>query len=308
MASTAEQALQKVSLLGQQKTAVIVGGTLGIGAAIARHFAKLGCSRIVIFGRNETRGAAVLEALRALSPKEASIKLEFVQGDLSDRKSMCESVDAIQMASDNSIDYLIMCQKGLPTGTIDKNADGYDTAFAVQAISRFVLAYLLTKRGALAPGASVLSIAAQGQSLDDLSADDLSLERHLASGISQTSMFLNQSKRDSCVLDAFHEELNIRYPQYRYFHLSPGLVSSEQFDVNKFPGFMKYAVWFGQKLVGTTPDKYATLPVYLLTAAPASADRYFDNKLKPQKLGNWAADAGNREALWNKLVDIIEEQ
>lgn len=81
----------------------------------------------------------------------------------------------------------------------------YDTVFAIQAISRFAVAYLLTERGALAPGAAVLSVADQGQSFDDLSVDDLSLARHLATGISPTTMFRDQSKRDSSVLDAFHE-------------------------------------------------------------------------------------------------------
>ncbi|KAF7357452.1 hypothetical protein MSAN_01341300 [Mycena sanguinolenta] len=304
MASFATEALRKVSLVGQHRTAVVVGGTLGIGAAIARHLAKLGCSRIVIFGRNEARGEAVLEDLHRISSKADGFVAEFVKGELSDSQSMRTAADNLQKAG--GIDYLVMCQKGLPTGTINENADGYDTPFAVQAISRFTLAYLLTKRGALASGASVISIAAQGQTLDDLSVDDLSLKGRLSTG-SQTTMFLNQSKRDSCVLDAFHEELNIRYPQYRYFHLSPGLVSSEQFDVNKFPGIMKYAVWFGQRLIGTTPDKYALLPVYLLTAAPASSERYFDSKLKPKRIGKWAADPENREKLWKKLVSIIGE-
>lgn len=78
------KALQAISLVGQHKSAVIVGGTLGIGAAIARHLAKLGCSRIVIFGRNEARGAAVLEELKRLAPKDAApVEVEFVQGELS---------------------------------------------------------------------------------------------------------------------------------------------------------------------------------------------------------------------------------
>ncbi|KAJ6577213.1 hypothetical protein B0H19DRAFT_550016 [Mycena capillaripes] len=308
MTSNAAKTLEKVSLVSQHKSAVIVGGTLGIGAAIARLLAKLGCSRIIIFGRNEARGAAVLEDLRRLSPDATTITLEFVKGDLSDRKSMRAAEEALQEARGEArIDYLIMCQKGLPTGTINENADGYDTSFAIQAISRFALAYLLSKRGALAPGAAVMSIADQGQSLDDLSIDDLSLARRLAAGISQTTMFLDQSKRDSSVLDAFHEELNIRYPKYRYFHLSPGLVSSEQFDVNKFPGLMKYAVWLGQRLIGTTPDQYAILPVYILTAAPSTTGRYFDSKLNPKRIGKWAADARNREGLWAKLVEIVGE-
>ncbi|KAJ7366372.1 hypothetical protein DFH08DRAFT_929286 [Mycena albidolilacea] len=301
MASVAARALQKVSLVGQHKSAVIVGGTLGIGAAIARQLSKLGCRRIVILGRDEARGAAVLEDLRRLSPEAVTVQLEFVKGELSDSRSMCVAAEALQKAGGEAgIDYLVMCQKGLPTGTINENVAGYDTAFAVQAISRFALAYLLTKRRALASGASVMSITAQGETLDDLFVDDLSLARRLATGISQTTMFLDQSKRDSCVLDAFHEELNIRYPKYQYFHLSPGLVSTEQLDVNKFPGLMKYAVWFGQRLIGTTPDKYAILPVY-------TTGRYFDSKLNPKRIGKWAADRGNREALWEKLVGMLGE-
>ncbi|KAJ7777623.1 hypothetical protein DFH07DRAFT_12625 [Mycena maculata] len=309
MSPNAAKALQTVSLTAQRKTAIVVGGTLGIGAAVARQFAKLGCSRVVVFGRNQARGAAVLEDLKRLAPGDSPVQVEFVKGELSDVQSMRAAAEALQQAGGEAgIDYLVMCQKGLPTATISENADGYDMAFAIQCISRFALAYLLTTRGALAPGAAVLSIADQGQSFDALSVDDLSLARHLATGISPTTMFLDQSKRDSSVLDAFHEELNIRYPQYRYFHLSPGLVSSEQFDVNKFPGFLKYGVWLGQRLMSSTPAQYAMLPVYILTAPAASiTGRYFDSKLNPKPIGKWAADARNREALWGRLVGVVGE-
>ncbi|KAJ7183514.1 hypothetical protein C8R46DRAFT_1067183 [Mycena filopes] len=292
------------SLVEHRKTAVIIGGTLGIGAAIARCLAKLGtCTRIIIFGRDEARAEKVLEDLRELAPKDSALEVELVKGDLSDKKGMLATVEALQISGGVAgIDYLVMCQKGLPTGTVNENSDGYDTPFAIQAISRFALAYLLTKRGALAPGAAVMSIAATGESLDDLSVEDLSLSGTLSTGISKTALFLRQSKRDSSVLDAFHEELNIRYPSYRYYHLSPGLVSTEHFDVNKFPGIMKYAVWMGQRFTGHQPHTGAIL------LAPPSKDRYFDSKLNPKPLGRWAAEAGNREALWKRLVEIFGEE
>jgi NAD(P)-dependent dehydrogenase (short-subunit alcohol dehydrogenase family) len=83
MAPNAAAALQNVSLVGQNKTAVVVGGFLGIGAAVARLLAKLGCSRIIIMGRNETRGKAVLEALKKLAPEGSRIEVELVMGDVS---------------------------------------------------------------------------------------------------------------------------------------------------------------------------------------------------------------------------------
>ncbi|KAJ7445644.1 hypothetical protein FB451DRAFT_1104261 [Mycena latifolia] len=305
--ASAAKALKRVSLAGQHKTAVIVGGTLGIGAAIARHLAKLGCSRIIICGRNEPRGMAVCEVLKGLAPKGTEIQTGFVKGDVSDIKGMRAAAEALQKAvGEAGMDYFVMTQSGVPSGTINRNADGDETGFAIQALSRFALAYLLTTRGALAPGATVMSVANQGQTLADLSVDDLSLEAKLAAGAGKTAFFMAQSARDSCVLDAFHEELNTRYPQYRYFHLYPGLVASEDFDFDLFPGFLKYAVRVAMALVGTTPDQYAVLPTYILTAPPSSVSgRYFGSRLAPGKLGAWAADKSNREKLWERLVSRV---
>ncbi|KAJ7924206.1 hypothetical protein B0H13DRAFT_1978966 [Mycena leptocephala] len=314
MAPNAAAALKNVSLVGQDKTAVVVGGTLGIGAAVGRLLAKLGCSRIIIMGRNETRRKAVLEVLKKLVPEGGRIEVELVIGDVSDAKGMRAAVSSLQEAAgDAGIDYLIMTQGGVPAGTgIKDNADGHDTAFAVQAISRWAIAYLLTTRGALAPNAIVMSIANQGQSLDDLSVEDLSLKGRLAAGKSATAMFMDQSKRDSTVLDSTFEELNIRYPQYRYFSLWPGLVQTEEFDSNLVPGYIKIFMWVGMKLIGTTPDQYANFPVYILAAPEAQRTlgegKFFDRVLNPAALGRWSTDPGNRRALWEKLKAIIGER
>jgi hypothetical protein len=50
-----------------------------------------------------------------------------------------------------------------------------------------------------------MSICNQGQSLDDLSVDDLSLKARFATGRSATALFMDQSKRDSTVLDSCFE-------------------------------------------------------------------------------------------------------
>ncbi|KAJ7127394.1 hypothetical protein C8R43DRAFT_1027908 [Mycena crocata] len=258
------QALETVSLVGQNKTAVVVGGTLGIGAAIARLLAKLGCSRVIICGRNATRAAAVIELLKKLAPAESRIKAEFVKADLPDSKGMRDAASALQAAAgDAAIDYLIMTQNGIPTGFVVDNADGYDIPFAIQAVSRFALAYLLTTRGGLAPNAAILSVCNQGQSLDDLSVDDLCLRNR--PGRYHVKAFMDESARDSTVLDAFHEELNLRYPQYRYYNLYPGLVQTEAFDLTLFPAILRVPFWVAMKLIGTTPDQYAALPVYVPT-------------------------------------------
>ncbi|KAJ6609405.1 hypothetical protein B0H10DRAFT_1813822, partial [Mycena sp. CBHHK59/15] len=197
-----------------------------------------------------------------------------------------------------------------------------DTALAIQAVSCFALTYLLTTRGSLAPNTIVMSIANTGQSLDDLSVDYLSLRAKLAAGWSKVSLFMDQSKRDSTVLDSFIKELNICYPKYRYFNLFPGLVASEQFDINKLPRPLSILMWFRIRIISTTPDQFANVPVYVsilsfqptqhpelklfslfneILASPEAQHKlgpsmYYDYKLNPTQLGKWAKDPKNRQA------------
>ena len=82
MGLTAEKALEGFSLAGQNKTAVVVGATQGIGAGIARRLSKLGCTRIITLGRNEKRGNEVIEAMKKLAPDASKLEARFVSGDL----------------------------------------------------------------------------------------------------------------------------------------------------------------------------------------------------------------------------------
>jgi NAD(P)-dependent dehydrogenase (short-subunit alcohol dehydrogenase family) len=81
--ATQLKALSKTSLSGQDRTVVVTGATYGIGAAVARQFAKIGCERIIILGRNEERAQKVLQDLKDLAPEGTKVDAHFVKGDLS---------------------------------------------------------------------------------------------------------------------------------------------------------------------------------------------------------------------------------
>ena len=77
----------------------------------------------------------------------------------------------------------------------------HDLGFAVQALSRFHLAYHLIQSSCLAIGARVICLANPGVSLDSLDVDDLSLKNR--TNLWSAQLFVQQSMRDSSVIDSF---------------------------------------------------------------------------------------------------------
>jgi NAD(P)-dependent dehydrogenase (short-subunit alcohol dehydrogenase family) len=78
MPPNAAAELQNVSLVGQNKTAVVVDGLNGNGGGIARRLAQLGCSRIIICADDEKRGKEELEVLKRLASKEWGLVAHFL--------------------------------------------------------------------------------------------------------------------------------------------------------------------------------------------------------------------------------------
>ena len=73
--------VDSISLRGQGKVAVVVGGTRGIGAAAVRSLASKGCSKIIFVGRDEARARALVDKSAKLST--GSSEATYIKGDLS---------------------------------------------------------------------------------------------------------------------------------------------------------------------------------------------------------------------------------
>lgn len=87
----------------QGKTAIVTGGSRGIGAATAKKLASLGANIAVIYAGNEAAAQAVCEKCRA-----HGVKAEAFQCDVADFAQTKETVALIKEAFD-TVDILINC-------------------------------------------------------------------------------------------------------------------------------------------------------------------------------------------------------
>lgn len=87
----------------QGKTAIVTGGSRGIGAATAKKLASLGANIAVIYAGNEAAANAVCEECRA-----HGVKAEAFQSDVADFAQTKETVALIKEAF-GTVDILINC-------------------------------------------------------------------------------------------------------------------------------------------------------------------------------------------------------
>jgi len=143
---------QHESLRG--KTAVVTGGTGGIGLHTAIGLARAG-AKVLVTGRSEERGRAAVASIARASGRT---DVELVLSDLSRVAEVRELARKIARVAP-SLDVLVN-NAGSLAGTLSHNADGVELDFAVNVVAP----YLLTRelRGPLAAAAPARVINVTG--------------------------------------------------------------------------------------------------------------------------------------------------
>ncbi|MEM9104251.1 MAG: SDR family NAD(P)-dependent oxidoreductase, partial [Pseudomonadota bacterium] len=117
------------------KIAVISGGTQGLGAAIARQFARAGAAGIVTCGRNSQKG----EQVAADIAREHGLSVHFVSADLA-KVDACRSVIAATDDTFGRVDILVNAAGLTDRGNIlDTTPELFDRMFAVNVRAPFFL-------------------------------------------------------------------------------------------------------------------------------------------------------------------------
>ncbi|KFY28573.1 hypothetical protein V491_00396 [Pseudogymnoascus sp. VKM F-3775] len=308
MSSQARKANINLDLTG--KTAVIAGGSQGIGAGVAIRFAQAGAN-VIIVGRNKERLQGVISEARKAA-KSTEQKLDYVSTDLSLISGTKAAAREIETKSGGRVDYLIQTQGGIPNGRYELSSEGIELHFAVQILSRFLLTYLLATSGTLRD--TSITVVGPGGAEIDFNLDDIELASAKDNG--SYSQIGKHATRDSVITDTFTKSLQSHFPKIKFFHVAPGLVQTDIMTNQGVPAPMRLAINYivfpiAARTFGNTTTSYADIPVFLAAnegrEAVVAAEGYFLNEKNKKVAPNpYALEEKNQEAVFEKLKGYLD--
>jgi NAD(P)-dependent dehydrogenase (short-subunit alcohol dehydrogenase family) len=153
--------------VADERTIVITGATDGLGKGMAKQLAPTG-ARLILHGRNEEKGQALLEELRP----QSSGDLEWRRADLGSLDQVRELADSL--SDEQRIDVLVN-NAGIGTaGPREESEDGYELTFQVDYLAAFLLTRWLLPLIERSAPARIVNVSSAGQAPFDF--DDVMLE------------------------------------------------------------------------------------------------------------------------------------
>ncbi|KAJ3181725.1 hypothetical protein HDU87_000743 [Geranomyces variabilis] len=259
---------EKVSLKG--KNAVVVGGTGGIGLAIAARLASLGAN-IVIVGRNEGVAASI-------APQPGATKT-FIRCDVSLQANIrlsAAEIQAVPSIASSGIDCLVLvCGKTMNERVL--TSEGRETFMAITFWARMLFTQILLPEVAKGDGV-VMNVHGGGQDAKDMKpidVNDFDLKNISFS-------FLNAARFSRIATDGMFQEFAARnaVSNVRFIHAFPGMVKTAGY--NDCPLTIRSVI-------------YILGPLMWTASASESADVMVDVMLKPRPT------EGSTFEVWNNL-------
>ena len=207
-------AATKLSLLG--RTAVVGGGTSGIGESVALRLAELGAS-VHILGRNKAHGATVLNQLFALGP---SGNHKFHCLDAFSIPALANFAKDF-VSSHPTLDILAMSQGMATLQGYTPTGDGLDQKLTLHYYSRMALIHSLLPALRLGNRPLVLSVLSGGvhSGVADWGADPTLKTTYSLSRAANIAGFYNDLGLDALSRLSGNEGVS-------FIHAAPGFVST----------------------------------------------------------------------------------
>lgn len=233
------------------ETALVTGGTDGIGKAIARRLAARGAG-VFLVGSNLEKGARAERELRATAGHD---RVHFLQADLSLMRDTDRLADDV-IARIPKLHRLVLCA-GVVRGRRLITPEGVESNFAINYLSRFVLTRrllpLLQSTGT--PGAAARIVVIGGAAMNGkIHYDDINLTRNF--GILTMVLQFCQANDLFVIEQVRRLAENGEQPGVTVTTLKVGVVRT---NIRRdFPWWMKVLVTLVfDPLLGQTPEQIA---------------------------------------------------
>ena len=171
--------------------------------------------------------------------------------------------------------------------------------------------YLLASSGVLKD--TSVSVMNPGGSQAEFNLDDIELTGSKDAG--SFTLMRKQMMRDGLVADTYTKALQSKFPQIKFFHVSPGAVQTGV-KMNQdvpFPlrQFLSHVVMpIAARTFGDTRASYADIPLFLAAnpkreSVIAKEGYFLNNKNKKANLSPYAANEKNQQAMFEKLNGYV---
>eukprot|EP00041_Stephanoeca_diplocostata_P007040 m.97297 g.97297 ORF g.97297 m.97297 type:complete len:341 (-) comp16694_c1_seq1:831-1853(-) len=282
----------------QGKHAVVVGGTSGIGRAIAERLANASCS-VTIVGRESDRSRIVMEGLRKNVEAVDGQSFKFVKCNcflLSD-VSRCVG-DVLESSPDTGIDFLVMTQ-GMATiqGFTPSKEEGLDQKLTLHVYSRAAFAKGLLPALEKSEDGRVLSVLSAGIHAPYRNYEkdpELSQGSYSIKAAADSAGFYNDIMLDS---------LSALSPKVSFFHASPGFVSTNW--GTEMPVFIRCLVR-GLQVFGKSKENCAEFMLRGLTAKDATGGFHLLDQYGLETPTVTSLHETAKEFVWKHIEKIIE--
>jgi len=234
--------------------ALFVGGTSGIGQAMAQRFAHYtkGNAHIIICGRNKATAEKIIETL----PRTSDSLYEFVECDASLMKNVVATTNSLKTRL-ATLNYLVLSAGYLSMDRV-MTAEGLDESMALNSYSRWKfiaeLIQLLEKAKEQGQEAKVESVHSAGLG-KPLIEEDLGLKKGFT--------FLKRMGQSSVYNDIIVQDFAERYPNLSFTHIYPGVVNTPIFG--RMPWIIRTIVSVTlMPLIAMSPETCAESMLYPL--------------------------------------------
>lgn len=269
------------------RSALITGGTAGIGKACALRLAQMG-AKVILVGRDASKGKRAVAELESAVPGG---QISFWEHDL----SLMKSVQALSRAVHTQCPRLDMLihSAGLMLPRRTLTVEGIETVFAVQYLARFYLTQMLVEE--FIDHIHVVSVSAGGTIPIRLNFNNLNGEKFY-NGV--FALLHESVANDLFILRFLREHPHVPVFGYGPFYIQTGLFSH-------MPAWFKLLTATFGRLVATTTETAAHDVIALITGKLSGG--LYARHLKPIKPNAYRQNPEVQDRLWSTSQRLVAD-